>query len=99
MTSAIAERIEAATPRAIVWWFSQPNVWERTLIDALVAAGSTRSEPGLLIHRRCAIAASALGTRAVRIETPWDRHADALRALRTMLGGESRLVRACASRW
>ena len=92
VTSAIAERIESATPRAIVWWFSQPNAWERTLVDALVAAGSISADPGLpstALRDR----PSALGAHAVRVETPWERRADALRALRTLLVAEP--VRPC----
>jgi hypothetical protein len=43
LAGAIGARIEAARPRAIVWWFSQPNAWERQLADVLSAAGSSRT--------------------------------------------------------
>ena len=45
VVSAIGARIEAAKPRAVVWWFSQPNAWERRLADVLVRAGSSRTTP------------------------------------------------------
>jgi hypothetical protein len=82
--AALAGRIDASAPGAIVWWFSQPSAWERTLADALVAAGSSRSRPPLpptgLSDRP-----SALGAHALRVETPWERRADALRALRGLV--------------
>jgi hypothetical protein len=84
VAGALAERIETAAPGAIVWWFSQPNAWERALADALVAAGSSRSEPGLP-STALSDRLSALGARAVRVGTPWERRADSLRALRDLL--------------
>src|SRR5262249_57091386 len=71
MAAAIGARIEAAQPRAIVWWFTEPNAWERQLADALVRAGSIRTElpprPMWSADRQAA-SANPLG-----VETPWWR--------------------------
>jgi hypothetical protein len=82
VADAIGARIETAKPRAIVWWFTQPNAWERRLVDVLVAAGSTRTSP----PRRAIWGAdrAKVDSDAIRVETPWERRHEALSALRSM---------------
>src|SRR5262249_31718172 len=87
VAAAIGVRIDAAEPSAIVWWFSQPNAWERRLADVLSAAGSDRTTPRVrpvwgADRQRVTADPLRLGTRGDR------RHA-VLGALRRFLDGES----------
>ena len=88
VASALGARIEAAKPGAIVWWFSQPNAWERRLADVLVEAGSTRTSPPpepMWGADRAEVTADP-----IRVETPWDRRYEALAALRALVDPDSR---------
>ena len=84
---AIGARIEAAKPRAVVWWFSQPNAWERRLADVLTAAGSSRTTPAA--RPVWGADRSTVAVEPIRVETPWGRRDAALGALRGFLDGES----------
>jgi hypothetical protein len=83
VADAIGARIEAAKPRSIVWWFTQPNAWERRLVEVLVAAGSKRTNPPprpMWGADRVKVTADA-----IRVDTPWERRGEALSALRSMV--------------
>src|SRR4030095_16291149 len=83
IAGAIGARVEAAKPGAIVWWFTQPNAWERRLADALAEAGSSRTSPPLRPmwgHDRPSVTAPP-----IRVETRWEGRHQALGALRRMV--------------
>jgi hypothetical protein len=83
VADALAARIEAAAPSAVVWWITQPNAWERRLADALVAAGSVRTDPPARPMWGADRTSGAVDP--IRIETPTERRRDALAALRALV--------------
>ena len=73
----IGRRVAAVHPRSIVWWFSQPTAWERTLARSLAEAGGSWTNPDVP-STALADHPSAMGATAIRVETPAQRWSEAL---------------------
>ena len=83
ISGEISARVTAAKPSSIVWWFSQPTAWERTLAVALAAAGGGLSGPQVPPTAQLENP-TAMATHPIRVETSlwrWREALDALRAL------------------
>jgi hypothetical protein len=83
VADALAARIDPARPAAIVWWFTEPNAWERRLADALVDAGSHRTSPPA--RPMWGADRPEISAKPLRVETPPERIRDALAALRALV--------------
>ena len=81
--TVIAERIEAVKPTEIVWTFSQPTLWERTLAARLAAAGGTMRVPPLPPVNSLSMVRPG---GALEVRTPWAQRQAALAALRAQVG-------------
>ena len=73
--SYIVARIEAATPRTIVWHFERPTQWERWLASKLVEAGGTATD----------FQTAVSPTPGLQVRTPWAEREPAFRVLRALV--------------